>query len=341
LSTGPTDLQPIRLPIRLHGALGSPYSMKLRALMRYRRIPHLWVQDHAARAALFERVKAPVIPLLEYPDGRVANDSTLLTRELETSHAGRSVLHADACQAFLAFLIEDFADEWLTKAMFGWRWLAETDQQQMSRWLMFDNMAGAGAAAQETMAKAFSTRQVGRMPLVGCTAANFPLIEASTRAVLAALEANVSDGLFLFGSRPSEAEFALFGQLSQLAVDPTPQAMLRRDYPLAYRWLAHIDDLSGLDEAHWGPPGPMVKPILQVIGDVYLPFLVANAAAIEAGAAEVRFEAMGHSFVQPPFRYQAKCLSALRAAFGALETDCAADILSLLAETDCLEALKG
>jgi hypothetical protein len=222
------------------------------------------------------------------------------------------------------------------------RWLGAADQAQMSRWLTFDSMPGAGAAAQEAMAQAFRDRQVGRMGLVGCTAANFPPIEASTRAVLAALETHVSDGLFLWGGRPSEAEFALFGQLSQLAVDPTPQAMLRRDYPLALRWLAHIDDLSGIDEGIWGPPGPMVKPILQVIGDVYLPFLVANAAAaLETGAAEVRFEAMGHSFVQPPFRYQAKCLAALRQAFGAVTIDCSADILSLLAATNCLEPLKG
>jgi glutathione S-transferase len=314
--------------------------MKLRALLRYRRIPHAWVQDHARRTALFAGVKAPVIPLLEWPDGHVSNDSTVLTRELEAAYSGRSVIHDDPCQAFLAFLIEDFADEWLTKAMFGWRWLGEADQLQMSRWLMFDNLVGAGAAAQEAMARQFRDRQVGRMPLVGCTAANFPLIEASTRRLLGILESHVSDGLFLFGTRPSEAEFALFGQLSQLAVDPTPQAMLRAEFPLALRWLAHIDDLSGC-EGEWGPVGPMVEPILQLIGEVYLPFLVANASAVESGAAEIRFTAMGHDFAQPPFRYQAKCLAALRAAYAALDPDCAADIVPLLARTDCLSVLEA
>lgn len=313
--------------------------MKMRSLLRYRRIPHAWVQDNAARTALFPKVKAPVIPLIEFPDGTVANDSTHLTRLLEAQVAGRSVIPEDPCIAFLAFLIEDFADEWLTKAMFGYRWLAEADQQQMSRWLMFDALPGTGEAAQAAMAQAFRDRQVGRMGLVGCTAENFPLIEASTRAVLAALEAHVSDGMFLFGTRPSEAEFSLFGQLSQLGTDPTPQAMLRRDYSLAYRWLAHIDDLSGI-EGEWGPVRPAVYPILKVIGEVYLPFLVANAEAVEAGMAEVRLEAMGLTLVQPPFRYQAKCLAALRAAFAALDRDCAADILPLLSATDCLPYLE-
>jgi glutathione S-transferase len=325
--------------LRLHGALGSPYSMKMRALMRYRRIPHAWVQDNAARMALVPKVKAPVIPLIEFADGTVENDSTHLTRLLEARFSGRSVIPDDPSIAFLAFLIEDFADEWLTKAMFGYRWLAEVDQRQMSRWLMFDALPGTGDAAQVAMAQAFRDRQVGRMGLVGCTEANFPLIAASARAVLDALEAHVSDGMFLFGTRPSEAEFSLFGQLSQLGVDPTPEALLRRDTPLAYRWLAHIDDLSGVD-GEWGGVRPVVQPILKVIGEVYLPFLIANAAAVEAGAPEVRLEAMGMTLVQPPFRYQAKCLATVRAAFAALTPDCAADILPLLSATDCLPYLE-
>ena len=52
----------------INGALGSPYSMKMRALMRYRRIPHLWVHGADSRDAL-SKVKAPVIPVMEYPDG--------------------------------------------------------------------------------------------------------------------------------------------------------------------------------------------------------------------------------------------------------------------------------
>lgn len=67
------------------------------------------------------------------------------------------------------------------------------------------------------------------------------------RAVLAALEAHVVEHHCLFGTRPSLAEFGIFGQLSQLGTDPTAQTIMRADYPYTYRWLAHIDDMSGVE----------------------------------------------------------------------------------------------
>ena len=40
-----------------------------------------------------------------------------------------------AYRAFLASLIEDFADEWLTKAMFHYRWAYDADIQYASLWI--------------------------------------------------------------------------------------------------------------------------------------------------------------------------------------------------------------
>lgn len=306
---------------KLYGALGSPYSQKIRALLRYRRLPHIWVDEGARRQAALGAVKAPVIPVLEYPDGTFANDSTPLIYDLEARHQERGVVPPDPAQAFIAHLLEDFADEWLTKAMFGYRWLAEVDQVQMSRWLAFDTMHGGGLDKSQHFAELFRARQVGRMALVGCTAENFPLIEASTRAVLDALEAHVVNRFCLFGTQPSLAEFGIFGQLSQLGTDPTPQAMMRTDYPYTYRWLAHIDDMSGV-EGEWEPGfAPVVAELVRISAAVYAPFLAANAAAAEAGAETFRMEAMGHPYEQGVFKYQLKCLADLRSRHAALDAD--------------------
>lgn len=325
---------------KLYGALGSPYSQKIRALLRYRRLPHVWIDEAARRQAALGAVKAPVIPVLEYPDGTFANDSTPLVYDLEARHAERGVVPPDPAQAFIAHLLEDFADEWLTKAMFGYRWLAEVDQVQMSRWLAFDAAKGGGLEQSQKFAELFRARQVGRMALVGCTAENFPLIEASTRAVLAALEAHVVERFCLFGTRPSLAEFGIFGQLSQLGTDPTPQAMMRADYPYAYRWLAHIDDMSGT-EGEWEPSfAPVVAELVRIAGAVYARFLAANAVAAEAGAATFRMEAMGLPYEQGVFKYQLKCLADLRTRYAGLDATARAAVDPLLGSA-WLELLRA
>ncbi len=327
---------------RINGALGSPYSMKMRAVLRYRRLPHLWVHGADTRGALAQ-VKAPVIPVMEYPDGSFHNDSTPLIYDLEARHADRSILPPDPARAFIAHLIEDFADEWVTKAMFGYRWLEEVDQIQMSRWLAFDALKGGGLEASQGYAEQFRTRQVGRMAIVGCTAENFPLIEASTRALLDALEAHVVDQHCLFGTRPSIAEFGMYAQLSQLGVDPTAQTMMRKDYPYSYRWLLHIDDMSGI-EGEWSGPGTPYAPIitawLKQVGDIYMPFLRANAAAIAAGEETFRITAMERPYTQGVFKYQLKCLADLRARYAALDAAARAEIDPLLSDTGCLETLR-
>jgi glutathione S-transferase len=310
----------------LYGGLGSPYSMKMRALMRYRRLPHDWVQLGTPGAPdALAQVKVPVIPVLRFPDGRHMNDSTPLVRELERLHPGeRSVVPDDPAQAFVAFLLEDMADEWATKAMFLYRWLRERDQLQMSEWLAFDRYAGHGRERIARHAAAFRDRQVGRMALVGCTQANAPLVESTADRAMALIDAHVSEERYLLGSRPSVADFAWLGQLSQLASDPTPAEHMRAQFPTLHRWLMQLDDASGVEGA-WrdpaAPSSPAVKGLLELAAEVYFPFLEANAAAIAAGRDTFRFEALGMAYEQGTFRYQVRCLAELRAAYRALPPD--------------------
>lgn len=328
----------------VYGALGSPYSIKMRAVMRYRRIPFIWKQAVMGDEQVFKRVKAPVIPIFHYPDDSWKNDSTPLIYDLEVRHRERSIVPDDAGQAFLAYLLEDFADEWGTKAMFHYRWYRELDQKQMSEWLAFDRLGAVGKDTILGAAKIFRERQVGRMALVGCTPQNAPIIEESARLILGLFEAQVTEQAYLFGSRPSLADFSWLGQLSQLAIDPTPQAMMRKDFPFTYRWLSELDDASGIDGVWRNPDEPPTRAargLLKLAGDIYFPFLRANAEAVAKGAETFSVTLLGKTYSQGTFKYQAKCLAELRDAYARLDSTAKAKVDPVLRDAGCLAPLKG
>ena len=313
----------------LYGAEGSPYSVKMRAVLRYKRLPYRWLHPRQG-GDIFAHVKAPVIPVIRFPDGRWANDSTPMIREIEAAHPERGLVPPDEADAFLCWLLEDFADEWGTKAMFHYRWAPEADRDVNAFNLIQLGLFGTGSrAAVEAAAAQFRDRQVGRMALVGCTPENAPVIEESARRVLALIDAEVERGPWLFGSRPSAADFAWYGQLWQLLRDPTPRHMLRADFPAAFAWLEMADDASGV-EGEWRGAGEAALGLARLAGEVYLPFLAANAAALREGRERVVVELLGRPYVQAPFKYQARCLAELRALHAGLSPAARARVDALL-----------
>lgn len=330
-------------PYRILGGLGSPYSMKMRAILRYRRLPHIWIQVNERHNEERANVRPAVIPVIQYPDGSYHNDSTPMIFDLEARHPeDRGVVPADPADAFLAYLLEDMADEWGTKLMFHYRWFLERDQKQMSEWLSYDRAQGGGYADVKRFADLFRDRQVGRMALVGCTPQNAPIIEESARRLAAIFEAHVLDRPFLFGSRPSLAEFGWYGQFTQLIVDPTPNDLMREIAPFTVRWIMHLDDASGVD-GHWrtadDPLPPAVEALLAFAGQVYFPFLEANVAALAAGHETFTVTLLGRPYTQGAFKYQARCLENLRRAWADLTPAEQARIAPLLERTGVLPPL--
>jgi len=318
----------------VYGALGSPYSLKMRAVMRYRRLPHTW-SAIGLNAAVRSKVKAPVIPVIRFGDDDWRNDSTPMIQALEELHPERRLIPDDPADALLALLIEDMADEWGTKMMFHYRWAPVEDQSPNAFTLAQQAMLGAPRATIERAGENMRERQVGRMALVGCTPGNAPLIEDSTRRVLALIDAHVPDGLWLFGARPSLADFGWYGQLSQLARDPTPRNLMRRDFPAAFTWVETLDDASGLEPGAWRDPAAATSPALAgfcaLASQLYLPFLAENARALADGRSELRMTLLGQPYAQAPFGYQAKCLGVLKTAFAALPAEARGRVETALA----------
>jgi len=331
-------------PIALKGVPGSPYTRKMLGVLRYRRLPYrLILASHDAEG--LPRPKVSLLPTFFFPgpDGELeaVTDSSPILRRLDAEHPERRVRPADPALAFLDSLLEDYGDEWLTKAMFHYRWRYDADIKRASDILP----AWRGSQTPDATLKAAGTmiaeRQIPRLRYVGSNAVTGPVIEASYRRFLAAMEAHLTQHPFLLGARPGGGDFAAMGQLTQLALfDPTPMAITAEIAPRVFAWTGAVDDLSGLEpkESDWFSPDALpatLKTILGEVGHFYAPLLVANAQAVQAGAEQVETTIDGHPWTQQPFPYQAKCLMWLREEYAALPAKARASVDAALAGTGC------
>ncbi len=327
----------------LHGINPSPYSVKMRALMRYRRLPFIWEGVGQPRDVAVAAGLPPVIPVLRFPDGRLMNDSTPLAYALERAHPGvRSVIPDDPALAFLSDLLEDFGDEWVTKMMFHYRWYYQADRDFAQAWVVTSRDPVMEQGARRATMQAFNDRQVGRMALVGCTEQNRPVIEESYRFVLDTLDRHFRTLPFLLGTRPSLGDFGLYGQLQILSVDPTPAAEMRARATDVFCWLMRLDDASGVEGAWIDSSAPLPHGVVELLrhaAATYLPFLAANLAALQDGRETFEVALLGRPFAQGPFRYQGKCYDALRKKFAALPDTARRTLAPVLEETGCFAYL--
>lgn len=338
-------------PLELMGAPGSPYTRKMLALLRYRRIPHAihWA-SHRNPPAGYPEPAVKLLPTFYFPtaDGLEAvTDSTPIIRRLEREHDGRSTLPADPVLAFLNHLIEDYADEWLTKCMFHFRWAHRADAENAGPLLIFWNDPTLPDAEAASLSAFISQRQIDRLYVVGSNKTTAQTIESSYIRILMLLDKLIQGQGYVLGARPSSADFAIYGQLTQLAiVEPTSAGITTSVSRRVRGWLDRVEDLSGLapQDGDWltrPAAAERLRPLLAEIGRVYAPFLLANAQAVMDGAKEFETTIDGLPWAQPTFPYQAKCLKWIRDAFAALDAADQAETRTLLSGTGADSLLAG
>ncbi|MEZ5649843.1 MAG: glutathione S-transferase C-terminal domain-containing protein [Burkholderiaceae bacterium] len=327
-------------PLLIGGAPGSPYTRKMLAVLRYRRLSYRFLTPSEVARRGLSWAKVPLLPTFWFPGPagglEPVTDSSPLIRRFERDFAGRAVVPPDPALAFLDALFEDYADEWLTKFMFHFRWAFEADIDRAAR--VLPHWRGL-SRPDEVIAQAslqFAERQIGRLGVVGSNETTAAVIEAGYPRFLAAFDAHLRAMPYLTGARPGASDFAFFGQLTQLAqFDPTPMAITLERAPRVFAWVSLVEDLSGIEpEAHdWASteaPPPTWRPILSEIGRTYVPVMLANARALDAGRDTVEATVDGALWRQRAFPYQGKCLRWLReahAALGPAERECVDGIL--------------
>ena len=343
-------------PLELMGAPGSPYTRKMLAALRYRHIPYQ-VEWQSLRSIKDpeqggERPAAKVglLPTFYLPDenGEIVavTDSSPLIRRFEKQFDGRHIVPSDPVLQFLNTLIEDYADEWLTKAMFHYRWHYAADIKKAGSILPRWSALSASDEVIAPLSKMISERQISRLSYVGSNETTKPVIEKSFLRFLEIFNAHLTETPYLFGARPSSADFAIYGQLTCLALfDPTPQAIITENFPRIYAWTETMEDLSGLpvSDDDWLDASALpdtLKAMMDEIGRIYLPYLKANAEAVRSGAEQMETMVDGQPWTQNPFTYQAKCLGWLIEDTAALDDATRQALSDWLGNSGVLEQLS-
>ena len=335
-------------PIELMGAPGSPYTRKMLALMRYREIPFRvhWTTGEVPEG--FPKPKVRLLPTYFLPgkggELEAVTDSTPLIRRFEKGYEGRSVIPPNPVLAFLNDLIEDYGDEWLTKAMFHYRWAHEADYKNAGPLLIYWGGSVIDDEAAQGLSDHFTKRQIDRLYVVGSNATTAPIIEAAYVRFVGILDRLIAQKGYVLGGRPCSAGFAIFGQMTQLGIIEPTSAKITRDISARVRaWLDRMDDLSGVSpkDDDWFEVETLKEalgPLSSEIGRTYTPVMLANAKAVMVGEKTFETRVDCAPWTQPTFKYQAKTLGWIREAYFDLKSKDQKRVDEILQGTGC-EAL--
>ncbi len=329
-------------PYRIFGIELSPYSVKVRSYFRYKGIPHKWIiRNFDGQAEYQKYARLPIVPLVVTPDDEGIQDSTPIIERIESQYPQPSIHPSDPVAAFVSVLLEEFGDEWGNKWMFHYRWARDVDQISSAGRIACTMMPTVDEKQLSVATANVRERMVGRIWFVGSNAQNAPQIEDSFCETIAILETHLANRAYLFGARPAFADFAMWGQLYNAWTDPTPGAIIDARAPNVLAWIHRMlwPRAEGEFET-WASLEPTLMPLLErQVGRLFMPWTIANAAAIAAGREEFSVELAGRAWTQKPQKYHAKSLGALREKYAALPDKRAID--AVLDRAGCVAGLRG
>lgn len=275
-------------PYRVHGMMQSYFTRKMTGYLDYKGIPWLFRRFAGMSPESAAAGFPGGTPVVETPDGEFMWDSTAMIHHLERRFPARAVLPEDPAQRFLCYVVEDAADEWLYRTAVGTRWhfaenaavggfeLARDISARMP--LPCDQMhAGVGAHVRSSCG-----------PL-GVTADNIQRwVDDVLRPWMRVLGAHLERRPYLFGARPSLADFGLFGgNAAHFVNDPLCRRWVDEDAPAVVRHTHRL--LEPEDEAFgdWDDAADdTLIAILAELGRTYLPWV--SRATVD-GVADVVF----------------------------------------------------
>ncbi len=331
--------------IKLYGLKLSYFTGKLEGYLRYKDISHEYCSVTAVDFSrrLRDKTGAMQMPAVELPDGRWMTDTSPMIDWFEKQYAEDPILPADPEQAFIGRLIEDYADEWLWRPAMHFRWSYPTSAKLLSRQIVDEMTPDLKLPA---WLKRWRVEKRQRRIFVlndGVSPETWDHVEQGYTRLLAILETVFQNRPFIFGDKPTLADFGLFGPLFRhFSQDPVPAAIMRETAPAVAEWVHRLWNAraSRLDGTLVSGIPEDLKPLLREIAETHLENLCANAQAWSVQDSKFDAELQGAQYSGvPTSRYRVWCLEKLQERFAEVNGPSANPLKQLLEQQGCLEPL--
>ena len=337
-------------PYTLHVYDISYFSGKMQAYLAFKGIAHrtheiTWaelVDRVAPRTGLVE------VPVVECADGTFLRDTTAMIEWFERQYPAASVLPDDPGAVFVCRLLEDYADEGLWRPALYYRWAFPKDAELYARRFTEDFLSYPLTPAAVLRRTVRDRQQRVYLRGEGITSANRADVERHYTDELADLEAIFRRRPFLFGERPSLADFGYFASMFRhFGIDPTPARIMRNTAPAVYEWVARMWNARGsrlggtaFASSDGGLPADL-EPLLARAARRYLPALHANARAVADGRSHYSVSLEGLEYPQMrAVPFQAWRRTVLQRELAALTSAEAPQVRAMLERTGCLPWLE-
>jgi len=193
------------------------------------------------------------------------------------------------------------------------------------------------------IAKTIKERMSNRLWVIGSNENTEKEITDSFHNLLSKLNSHLKVRKYIFGDKPSYADFGLWGQIYNSWTDPTPRKFIEKDYSNLLPWIDRM--LKPKDEGSyesWDSLSDTLMPILkEEIGEVFLPWTSEVTKSMSEEKEELSVIIKGKEFkhsIGGPQKYHVKSLAVLKSKFESFKGNQALE--SILSETNCLRFLQ-
>ena len=332
-------------PFTLYGPELSYFTGKMEGVLRYMQLPY----DRVTRGPIGEvddLSGTAQVPALVLGDGRVLTDSTPMMEWLHAQNPAAPIIPSDPAGAYLSWMLDDYADEWLWRPAMHYRWDYAESAKHQSRVLADADEGDLPIPVPNALKRYLICNRQRKLFTRGdgvCTE-TWDHVESVFYNTLSQFSQILKSRPFLLGDRPSIADFGFFGPMFRhFAMDPTSARIMRETASPVFEWVARVwnarvDDLGDRELLNHVPDD--WDPILRSIGSQYLPHLRANANAWQTGREkfDVTIEGVAYHNIRMS-EYRVWCLDELRRRFEALDSSDQEKVRERLERTGCWQAL--